>query len=61
MLGSRKRASAVRDLLREEGFTDTELARIHTPIGIDLGGKSSAEIALAIVAEVVAVGSGKLA
>ena len=41
MLGSRKRGAAVRDLLRDEGFTDDELARIHTPIGLDLGGKTS--------------------
>ena len=61
MLGSKKRAMAVRDLLREEGFTDDELARIRTPIGLDLGGKSSPEVALAIVAELVMVRSGKRA
>jgi xanthine dehydrogenase accessory factor len=58
MLGSKKRGVAVRELLREEGFTDDELARIHTPIGISIGGKSSAEVALSILAEVVAVRSG---
>jgi xanthine dehydrogenase accessory factor len=61
MLGSRKRGVAVRDLLREEGFTDDELAHIHTPIGLDIGGRSSAEVALSILAEVVAVRSGKRA
>jgi xanthine dehydrogenase accessory factor len=61
LLGSKKRGSAVRDLLRAEGFGDTELARIHTPIGLELGGKSSAEVALAILAEIVAVRSGKRA
>ena len=59
MLGSRKRGAAVRDLLRAEGFTADELARIHTPIGLDLGGKSPAEVALSILAEVVAVRAGK--
>ncbi|HTE46957.1 MAG TPA: XdhC family protein [Gemmatimonadaceae bacterium] len=59
MLGSKKRGVAVRDLLRDEGFTDDELARIHTPIGLDLGGKSPAEVALSILAEVVAIRSGK--
>jgi xanthine dehydrogenase accessory factor len=59
LLGSKKRGVAVRELLREEGFTDDELARIHTPIGLDIGGKSSAEVALSIIAEVVAVRSGK--
>jgi xanthine dehydrogenase accessory factor len=61
MLGSKKRGAAVRDLLRDEGFTDLELARIHTPIGLDLGGKSSAEVALSILAQIVAVRSGKAA
>ena len=61
MLGSRKRGAAVRELLRAEGYSDAELARIHTPIGIDLGGKSPAEVALSILAEVVAVRSGKRA
>ena len=44
-----------------EGFTDEELARIRTPIGLDLGGKSSPEVALSILAEIVAVRSGKRA
>ncbi len=61
MLGSKKRGAAVRDILRDEGFSPDELARLHTPIGLDLGGKSSAEVALSIVAEVVAVRSGKRA
>jgi xanthine dehydrogenase accessory factor len=61
MLGSRKRAAAVRDLLREEGFTDDELDRIRTPVGLDIGGKAPAEVALSILAEIVAVRSGKRA
>ncbi|HVX40806.1 MAG TPA: XdhC family protein [Gemmatimonadaceae bacterium] len=55
MLGSKRRGGAVRDILREEGFTDAELARLHSPIGLDLGGRSAAEVALSIVAELVAV------
>jgi xanthine dehydrogenase accessory factor len=61
MLGSRKRGEAVRALLREESFTDDELARIHTPIGLDIGGKTPPEVALSILAELVAVRSGKRA
>jgi xanthine dehydrogenase accessory factor len=59
MLGSKKRGAAVRQLLRDEGFTDDELSRIHTPIGLDLGGGTSPEVALSILAEVVAVRNGK--
>jgi xanthine dehydrogenase accessory factor len=61
MLGSKKRGVAMRDLLRDEGFTDDELARVHTPIGLDLGGKAPAEVALSILSEIVAVYSGKRA
>jgi xanthine dehydrogenase accessory factor len=61
LLGSRKRGAAVRDLLAAEGFTADELARVHTPIGVDLGGKRPEEVALSILAEVVAVRNGKLA
>jgi xanthine dehydrogenase accessory factor len=59
LLGSRKRGAAVRDMLIAEGFTADELARVHTPIGIDLGGKRPEEVALSILAEVVAVRNGK--
>ncbi|HEX3868294.1 MAG TPA: XdhC family protein, partial [Gemmatimonadaceae bacterium] len=61
MLGSKTRGAAVRDELRNEGFTDDELARIHSPIGLDLGGKAPPEVALAILAEVIAVRNGKRA
>ena len=61
MLGSKKRGAAVRELLRDEGFSDDELSRIRTPIGLDIGGKSSPEVALSILAEIVAIRSGKRA
>jgi xanthine dehydrogenase accessory factor len=50
----RKRAAALED----EGFTAADLARIHSPIGLDLGGRRAEEVALAIMAEVVAVSHG---
>jgi xanthine dehydrogenase accessory factor len=59
LLGNRKRGAAIRQMLVDEGFTADELARIHTPIGLDLGGKGSADVALAILAEIVAVNNGK--
>lgn len=54
LLGSRRRGATIREMLRDEGFTDAELARIHTPIGLAIGAKSAPEIALAIAAEIVA-------
>jgi xanthine dehydrogenase accessory factor len=59
MLGSSRRGAAVKALLAEEGFTAEELARIATPIGLDIGAQSAAEIALSILAEVVGAWRGR--
>ncbi len=53
-LGSRKTHAGRLETLREQGFHDEALARIKTPVGLDLGGRSPEEIALAILAEMVA-------
>lgn len=55
MLGSRKTQDDRRVQLRDEGFKDKDLERIHGPIGLDLGGKEPAMIALSILSEIVAV------
>jgi xanthine dehydrogenase accessory factor len=61
MLGSRKRGATIKQMLAEEGFTDEELARLRTPIGLDIGARSTAEIALAVIGEIVAVREGRSA
>ncbi len=38
--------------LRRQGFTDDDIARVHAPVGLDIGSKSPAEIALSIMAEI---------
>lgn len=52
-LGSRKTQAKRQQRLLEAGLTEAQLARIHAPIGLDLGGRSPEEIALAIMAEIV--------
>jgi xanthine dehydrogenase accessory factor len=54
-LGSRKTQAARRERLRELGLEDADLARIHGPVGLAIGSRSPPEIAVAILAEIVAV------
>ena len=58
MMGSRRRAERVFDALEAELDAAT-LARLHVPAGLDTGGKAPGEIALSVVAEVVAVSHGR--
>lgn len=55
MLGSRRHAPDAVARLREQGVESAQLARLHSPCGLDIGSRTPGEIALAIVAEVVAV------
>ncbi|HEY6106371.1 MAG TPA: XdhC family protein [Anaeromyxobacteraceae bacterium] len=53
-LGSKKTQAARRERLREMGFSDADLGRIHGPVGLPLGAVSTAEIAVSILSELVA-------
>jgi xanthine dehydrogenase accessory factor len=54
-LGSRTTHARRLDRLRAQGFSDTDLARIHGPIGLDIGARSPAEIAVAILGQMTAI------
>jgi xanthine dehydrogenase accessory factor len=58
-MASRRTHAGRLERLRALGFTDGELARIHSPIGLDLGGRDPEEIALAILAEITALRHGR--
>jgi molybdopterin adenylyltransferase len=58
VMGSRRHVGPHLERLREMGFGDQDLARIRTPVGIDLGARSAEEIALSILAGVVAARRG---
>ena len=57
-IGSRKTQASRREWLRSEGFSDEQIARVHGPIGLELGGRQPSETALAILAEMTAVRYG---
>jgi len=59
MIGSRRKRDAVYQRLRGQGFTDADLARVHCPIGLDIGAETPEEIAVSIVAELVQARAGK--
>jgi xanthine dehydrogenase accessory factor len=59
MLGSRRHAPEAVRRLRDGGVPEAHIARLHSPCGLDIGSRSAEEIALSIVAEVVAVERGR--
>ncbi|HEV2664933.1 MAG TPA: XdhC family protein [Blastocatellia bacterium] len=52
MIGSRRRATTIREHMRREGVGAEHLRRVHSPIGLDIGAITPEEIALAILAEI---------
>ena len=54
MIGSRRRTKGLLEMLKEEGFDTDRLGKICTPIGLDIGAITPAEIAVSILSEVIA-------
>jgi xanthine dehydrogenase accessory factor len=59
MLGSRKRGQRVLQILREQGVPPEQLARVQVPVGLDIGAQTAAEIALSVIAQIVASRRGR--
>jgi molybdopterin adenylyltransferase len=59
VMGSRRHVGPHVDALRSMGFTDDDLARVRSPVGIDLGARTPPEIALSIVAGILAARAGR--
>ena len=59
LLGNRRRGRALLDFLAADGFDAAALAHVHVPVGLDIGARTASEIALAALAEAVAVRNGR--
>ena len=57
VMGSKNKAKLARDTLLSEGHSEKQLARIKTPIGLDIGSETPAEIAVSIAAQLIEVRS----
>jgi xanthine dehydrogenase accessory factor len=53
MIGSKRKVAIIYKQLMEEGFTKDDLAKVCSPIGLDIGAKTPEEIAVSIVAELI--------
>lgn len=58
MIGSRHKCQTIIGHLRADGISEAALARVYAPIGLDLGGPTPEEIAVSILAEIIAVRHG---
>ena len=52
-IGSKKKVEHTNEVLRKAGFSDADLARIHSPIGLKIYAETPAEIAVSIAAELI--------
>lgn len=59
-LGSRRTNEKRIARLKSAGLSDDQLSRLHAPIGVDLGGRSSSEIAVSIMAEIIQVRNNQM-
>jgi xanthine dehydrogenase accessory factor len=60
LIGSKAKVKRIYDALLDEGVPKEALARVHAPIGLDIGAITPQEIAVSIVAELIAVKHGKI-
>ena len=58
MIGSRNKVVQTFEILRGQGFTDADIARVHAPIGLSIGAETPEEIAISIAAQLIQVRAG---
>jgi xanthine dehydrogenase accessory factor len=58
MIGSKSKVAKAFQQLRDSGIAETVIKQIHSPIGLNIGANTPAEISMSIAAELVAIRSG---
>ena len=58
MIGSKRKRDGIYSFLRSEGFSEGDFGRVHSPIGLEIGAETPEEIAVSIVAELIAARRG---
>lgn len=53
MIGSMSKVASLKKMILEEGFTEDDFAKIHTPIGLDIKAETPEEIAISVVSEMI--------
>ena len=59
LIGSRRKVRLLMEEMREEGYSEAELSKVHAPIGLDIGAETPEEIAVAIMAQIIEGKNGK--
>ncbi len=54
MIGSKAKSAKALQILKDEGFSEKELENVHTPVGLSIGAETPEEIAVSIMAEIIA-------
>ncbi len=60
MIGSRRKNGMLFDQLLREGVPEEDLARVHAPIGLDIGAETPEEIGVSVAAEIIQVRAGRI-
>lgn len=60
MMGSKSRAAITRKQLKDAGFSQETIEKLHSPIGLDIGGQTPEELAISIVSQVISLKSKRI-
>jgi xanthine dehydrogenase accessory factor len=53
MIGSKRKAEKTFQILKAKGYSEEEIQKVHSPIGLPIGSKTPYEIAVSILAEII--------